>query len=1022
MFQSTTSKKASSYNRKSNSRRATLEQLERREVFATAVTAFVQQGSLFVNGTDGHDNIEIRFANNQIEVPGVMIKNAQGQLVSQLSRSVVSGKVVANGLLGNDRIAVVESGNAALPVVLNGNEGNDTLVGGSANDQLFGGGGNDVLSGGRGVDQIDGGAGSDRIREVGLYDGKVTGQELVLAYQPAVFDFDIGDITWNHVTDRIIGIESVDLAAQASAADGVVLDASQFPGSAILRGSNAADYLIGGRGDDQLFGNGGNDLLSGGLGVDRIDGGTGSDRIREAGLYDGKVTGQELVLAYQPAVFDFDIGDVTWNHVTESFISIESVDLAAQASAVEGVVLDASQFPGSAILRGSNAADYLIGGRGDDQLFGNGGNDLLSGGLGADRIDGGTGSDRTREVGLYDGKVTGQQLVLAYQPAVIDFDIGDITWKHVTDNLINMESVELSAQASAVEGVVLDASQFPGVAILRGSSGHDRLLGGAGDDMLYGGSGNDYIAGAAGKDTIFGEFGDDILLGDLGNDLIDGGQGFDQLVESSLSNARLTDSALTAERTNKAGIETDSLKGVETSTLTGGVGTTGTTLLDASGFSGPVTLVGTAGRDTLIGGKGDDKLFGMAGDDILTGNIGNDLIDGGTGMDTVSESQLVNAEITYTRLTSSGKLTSVSTQAAGLQSDFLKNLDAAELSAGENSLGMTVLNASNFNGNVKLFGTSGKDYLTGGVGNDILMGYGGDDVLIGNAGNDSLWGGIGNDEILGGAGNDMLQGGNGSDFLDGEEGNDFVMGGPDNDRLISGTGADTIDGGEGVNLFVAKAVDTTRQLNTLSQNSMGVDIGVKVPTNTSDNTSNDSKDEATWKQVVKVLGAELKTYESWKSIIERLDRGERVSASEIGGQIAVSITIAVNKIFPATQPFAKLMEDVARRRGQYYGDMFSDVADILKGQEKGSVAETVAKLAAAAISVYAFDSAKFDLVRYLGANGWEAFKSVAVDIARGEVEQAVKDIAAAAGELIDEIKKQPKDVWNGLEEVFKAIF
>ncbi len=44
---------------------------------------------------------------------------------------------------------------------INGNEGNDVLIGGNGNDKLNGGTGNDVLMGGGGADQLAGGAGND---------------------------------------------------------------------------------------------------------------------------------------------------------------------------------------------------------------------------------------------------------------------------------------------------------------------------------------------------------------------------------------------------------------------------------------------------------------------------------------------------------------------------------------------------------------------------------------------------------------------------------------------------------------------------------------------------------------------------------------------------------------------------------------------------------------------------------------------------------------------------------------------
>jgi Ca2+-binding RTX toxin-like protein len=64
--------------------------------------------------------------------------------------------------------------------------------------------------------------------------------------------------------------------------------------------------------------------------------------------------------------------------------------------------------------------------------------------------------------------------------------------------------------------------------------------------------------------------------------------------------------------------------------LTGG---TGNNFLDASAFSGQVTLSGDTGNDTLWGGSGNDLLNGEGGNDILVGNGGNDNLLGGAGRD-----------------------------------------------------------------------------------------------------------------------------------------------------------------------------------------------------------------------------------------------------------------------------------------------------------------------------------------------------------------------------------------------------
>ena len=70
-------------------------------------------------------------------------------------------KIVAHGGLGNDQI---DASAVNIPVELWGDEGNDTLTGGSVADLLHGGAGNDTIQGGTGPDQIFGDDGDDTLQ------------------------------------------------------------------------------------------------------------------------------------------------------------------------------------------------------------------------------------------------------------------------------------------------------------------------------------------------------------------------------------------------------------------------------------------------------------------------------------------------------------------------------------------------------------------------------------------------------------------------------------------------------------------------------------------------------------------------------------------------------------------------------------------------------------------------------------------------------------------------------------------
>ena len=105
-------------------------------------------------------------------------------------------------------------------------------------------------------------------------------------------------------------------------------------------------------------------------------------------------------------------------------------------------------------------------------------------------------------------------------------------------------------------------------------------------------------------------------------------------------------------------------------------------------------------------------------------------------------------------------------------------------------------------GNDKIYGGSGDDWIEGGPGNDKLYGRGGDDFLDGGDGDDKIYGGNGNDILYGGAGNDKLYGGHGDDILIGGSGNNKLDGGSGNNIIIGGDGNDKLYGGKGHDILI----------------------------------------------------------------------------------------------------------------------------------------------------------------------------------------------------------------------------
>ncbi|MBO11720.1 MAG: hypothetical protein CMJ68_13280, partial [Planctomycetaceae bacterium] len=421
----------------------------------------------------------------------------------------------------------------------------------------------------------------------------------------------------------------------------------------------------------------------------------------------------------------------------------ESGDDTIDASAIS-VAVKQNGSGGNDILRGGSAADTLNGGSGSDSLSGGAGNDrlqgqgtsydTLSGGPGDDTLDGGDGYDRISE------------------SADVDFTATDSSLAGLgTDTLINIQLVQLFGGSTAN---TIDTSAFTGRAFLNGSGGNDTLTGGGWYDRIFGGSGRDLITGGtsvvdpgtgrftydvlrgqggnldtliggaggdkldggAGHDSLVGGDGDDVLTGDSGNDTLDGGEGTDRLLERADVDMTLTDESLSG------GMGSDVITSIETAYLKGG---NSNNRLNASAFTGHVTLIGVGGDDTLRGGAGDDLIYGRAGADSMLGGDGDDTLKGLRGNDTLN---------------------------GGAGNDWLDG--------GNDDDGI-----SGYTGDDSLYGRSGDDTLVGGAGNDTLYGADGADITLGDDVDDNSELTRDDDWIDAGAGADTVRGGDGTDQL-----------------------------------------------------------------------------------------------------------------------------------------------------------------------------------------------------------------------------------------------------------------
>ncbi|MEG4277304.1 DUF4347 domain-containing protein [Microcoleus sp. MON1_C1] len=171
-----------------------------------------------------------------------------------------------------------DPGTSSAGNVINGPNGDDTIVGSVGNDSILGLGGNDLIFGRGGGDYINGNIANDTVY------GGIDSDTL---YGGKGFDLIFGDrgndtIYGNRGNDSLSGDEGNDVLYGGKADDVILGGAGDDvligdQGNDTLCGGEGNNTLIGGSGDDLLFGDTGDNLLFGGIGSDTLVGGIGSN-------------------------------------------------------------------------------------------------------------------------------------------------------------------------------------------------------------------------------------------------------------------------------------------------------------------------------------------------------------------------------------------------------------------------------------------------------------------------------------------------------------------------------------------------------------------------------------------------------------------------------------------------------------------------------------------------------------------------------------------------------------------------
>jgi Ca2+-binding RTX toxin-like protein len=331
-----------------------------------------------VNAGGGNDTINLSAAN----IAGATINGEDGDDII-----VGSAKIDAiSGGLGSDRIT--------------GFRGNETINGDDGNDVMIwnNGDGNDVNEGGNGADEtlITAGTADDDMKVDPVAGGRTKFERV-----NANFTVDMGTVERLNISS-FAGADK--LATAAGVTLPITVDAGPGndtitggDGADLLQGGDGVDTLNGGAGGDRILGNPGNDVMNGGGGddvlvwnngdgTDDMNGDDGLDRIEN-----------NLGAANDESKVKVDGGKVRYDRVNAPFgLNIASSEVLELNTFGGDDTLDVQPGVGGLIAIVADAGsgdDRLNGGDEADHFFGGLGNDTLEPGAGSDAVDGQAGDD-----------------------------------------------------------------------------------------------------------------------------------------------------------------------------------------------------------------------------------------------------------------------------------------------------------------------------------------------------------------------------------------------------------------------------------------------------------------------------------------------------------------------------------------------------------------------------------------------------------------------------------------------------
>ena len=558
---------------------------------------------------------------------------------------------------------------------LQGDIGQDILIGRAGNDQLQGGDGNDWLNGGAGADQMQGGVGDDTyiVDNIGdvVNEGNNNGIDEVRSRIDWTLGANIENLrliggnptngTGNALDNRILGNNADNIIAGGGGNDTINA----------RRGSDTIEWNTG-DGRDVVNGGGGGNVA---LGIDTfavtgdataevfniyaISGGSNAaQRANLINQFGPFAPGTEIVISYGSGVAETVIAEL--NNIEEITVNTSDAPSSAGTTTQGGDIINVlGNFAPTSLLLNTitiqgSAGDDTVDIRGlasDHRIVfqSNGGVDTIVGDL------------RPQDVIEVVGPSSGYSAVVnADGSQTLSDGANAITVSATSVARITDSNGE---EVSFADGVPTDAPGGSGTSgdtpppasetadILYGTAADDNLIGSNGDDLVLAQAGNDRIFGGSGADDLFGDDDNDVIYGNAGNDRIFGGEGVD--------------------------------------------------LLD--GGNGADIIFGDDGNDIIYGKAGSDMAWGGDGNDLFRASLGdgNDWYYGGAGADTLDLSDVL-ADVSVDLNIGANGFGSASSSETG--NDMLSGIENAIGGAGDDTF----------------IASEAVNLLTGGAGNDTF--------------------------------------------------------------------------------------------------------------------------------------------------------------------------------------------------------------------------------------------------------------------------------------------------------------